>query len=84
MAKCIVPHLKPNMNAAISDNQSAFLEERQILENVMVGFEGLHTMMRVRLGNGFFGALKLDMSKAYDRVEWDFIESTMLALRYER
>ena len=42
---------------------------RLIHDNVIVGFEGIHTMKKGRFGNGKKIVLKLDMSKAYDRVE---------------
>ena len=35
-------------------------------------------------GNGEKLALKLDMAKAYDRVEWNFIEAAILKLGYNR
>ena len=72
------------MTSAISENQSAFVGGRQILDNVTVGFEGLHTMRRGRFGNGQCGALKLNMSKAYDRVEWNYLEAMMIKLGYAR
>ena len=43
----------------------------------MVAFETLHYMRNHRAGKIGYMALKLDMSKAYDRVEWEFMEKVM-------
>jgi len=43
--------------------------ERVITDNILISFETLHYMKTKRWGNTFHMALKLDMSKAYDRVE---------------
>lgn len=49
-------------------------------DNVIIGFEGAHTMKRWRFGNKRCETLKLDMSKVYDRVEC--LEAVMLRLGY--
>jgi hypothetical protein len=40
----------------------------------LVAFEVMHSMSQKRRGRRGQMAVKLDMSKAYDRVEWVFIE----------
>lgn len=48
----------------------------------MLAFEIAHFLKRRRDGKVGFGALKLDMSKAYDRVEWSFLEAVMIKLGF--
>ena len=64
IARCLSERLKIAMSVAISANQNAFVKGRQIGDNIVVGFEGIHTIKRNRFGNGGSATLKLDMAKA--------------------
>lgn len=61
--------LKKIMPQLISEYQSAFLSNRLISDNIIVAFETLHYMRKHSAGKIGYMALKLDMNKAYDRVE---------------
>ncbi|KAL5559838.1 hypothetical protein UlMin_036049 [Ulmus minor] len=80
--KCLANRLKVFLDDLISENQSAFVGGRLIHDNIIAGYEGIHLMKNGRLGNGKKMALKLDMSKAFDRVEWKFIEAVMIKLGF--
>lgn len=66
-------HLLPSL---ISEEQSAFLQGRDISDNVLLVRELIqHLHRRVR---GHNTILKLDMVKAFDRVSWGFLQSLLL------
>lgn len=60
------------MNDLISPTQSAFVSRRLITDNVLVAFEVNHFISHVTKGRKHYMAIKLDISKAYDRIQWIF------------
>ena len=49
-----------------------------------MAFEVLHYLKNLGVGNNFQMAAKLDMSKAYDRVEWSYLNVILLKLGFHR
>ncbi|XP_042962523.1 uncharacterized protein LOC122296793 [Carya illinoinensis] len=66
----------------IEPTQCAFLPGRLISDNVMVAYELIHSMKTRKRGKVGNMAVKLDMSKAYDRIEWVFLEAVMKKLGF--
>ena len=83
LSKVIVNRLKPFLNSIISEAQSAFVADRVITDNILIAFESLHHMKTQCSGKTGFIALKFDMSKAYDRVEWVFLEKILLKMGFQ-
>lgn len=71
-AKALANRLKLVLPHIISDHQSAFVPKRLITDNIIVAFESIHAIKRMGKNGRKKMTVKLDMAKAYDRVEWGF------------
>ena len=76
-SKVLANRLKKLLPSIITEHQSAFTKDRLISNNILVAFETLHSMQKYKGGSYGYMALKLDMSKAYDQVEWYYLEGIM-------
>ena len=63
----------------ISENQTAFVHGRQILDGVLVANEVV-SWMKKKKRPGIL--LKMDFHKAYDTVDWDAMDSVMAAMGF--
>jgi hypothetical protein len=81
-AKCIANRLRIFLDDIIGEEQSAFVPARLITDNVLIAYESIHAMRRKKKGKNYVSAIKLDMMKAYDRVEWHYLEAIMLKLGF--
>ena len=73
--KAILPHI-------ISENQSAFTPDKLITDNVLMAFELMHFLNHKNARIDGFMTAKLDISKAFNRVEWGFIQGVMEKLGF--
>ncbi|XP_019150238.1 PREDICTED: uncharacterized protein LOC109147056 [Ipomoea nil] len=63
--------------------KSAFISERLITDNILIAAEVGHYLNRKQCGLAGWGALKLDMAKAYDHMEWSFLQRMLRALGFD-
>ena len=78
VAKFLVNRLRPILDEIISPQQSAFVPGRMIMDNALLAFECRHFMQHEKKQENNYCAYKLDLSKAYDRVDWEFLEQALI------
>ncbi|XP_075654689.1 uncharacterized protein LOC142624833 [Castanea sativa] len=83
VSKVVANRLKHVLPMVIFNAQSAFVPNKLITDNTIVAYELLHRMRNLRKGRMGQMAVKLDISKAYDRVEWGFLRQIMLKLGFD-
>lgn len=76
ITKAMTIRLKKLMTEVVGPNQSSFVPNRQITDNILIYQETLNTMRRKRNGKGMM-VLKIDLEKTYNRLSWDFIKDTL-------
>ncbi|VVA41364.1 PREDICTED: reverse mRNAase [Prunus dulcis] len=82
LSKVLANQIKSVLPEVISESQTAFVQERQIQDNIIVAHEAFHYLKLKRTGCKLEAGLKIDMSKAFDRVEWDFLVGVMQKLGF--
>ncbi|XP_042941234.1 uncharacterized protein LOC122275951 [Carya illinoinensis] len=79
-SKILIRRLSPILNRIISSEQGAFLLGRSIFENISLAQEMIHMInKKVRGGNI---VIKVDMAKAYDSIDWDFLIHVMASFGF--
>ena len=84
IAKMLANRLKHVLPSVILVNQSAFILRKLIIDNIMIAHEVNHYLKRKRQGKHNFLALKMDMSKAYDLIEWQILKGMFLKLGFHQ
>lgn len=83
VSKVLANRLKLILPCVISDWQSAFVPNHLITNNTTAAFEVLHRMWNKRTRKKGQMIIKLDISKAYDWVECDFLRKIVLKLGFD-
>lgn len=74
--KIIANRLQALLPELISPHQTSFVPDRHIIDNIVVAQEVVHSI-RKKTGKKRFMAIKVDLEKAYDRLNWSFIFDTL-------
>lgn len=77
LSKVLANRLKSILPNLISEQQNAFVPGRQIQDSILIAHEAFHYLRIKRRTKKYELGLKVDMNKAYDRVEWDFLEAVL-------
>lgn len=80
-SKVLANRLRVHLDEIISAKQSTFIPGWLIKDNVLVAYECTHYLKRKKGKTGAC-AVKLDMAKAYVRVEWEYLKGMMLRLGF--
>ncbi|XP_074265403.1 uncharacterized protein LOC141587836 [Silene latifolia] len=81
VTKCITNTLKGFMGKLVGPFQNAFVPGRCITDNILISHEIIHNIS-VSSGKLPRMAFKADMSKAYDRLDWNFIKMTLMKMEF--
>lgn len=71
--------MKPILPSLISVEQSGYVEGRQILDNILLVQEMIHTLQSRKIADMM---MQLDLSKAYDKVNWNYLEAILKAFGF--
>ncbi|KAK2449324.1 hypothetical protein QL285_008530 [Trifolium repens] len=82
VSKLFANRLKGCLEKCVSEEQSAFVEGRSILDNALIAIEVIHALKRKTRGRKGELALKIDISKAYDKVDWGFLRGMLERLGF--
>lgn len=77
LSKCLVNRLRPLSDGLLSETQIMFIPGQMITDNAPIAFECFHKIQHSSYPTNTHCAYKLDLAKAYDRVDWRFLEGVL-------
>ncbi|KAF3785524.1 retrotransposable element ORF2 protein [Nymphaea thermarum] len=80
LSRIMVRRMRPILCCIIDANQNAFLAGRCIQDSILLAQEVVHSMEARKCKSLY---MKIDFSKAYDRVSWEFLENAMQELGFD-
>ena len=81
ITKLIVARIRSTLSYLISPLQIAFVPKWMGVDNVIIVQELIHSMSKKKGREGCM-AIKIDLEKAYDRLEWSFIRDTLSLYKF--
>ncbi|KAL1191161.1 putative mitochondrial protein [Cardamine amara subsp. amara] len=83
VSKVLSARLKKFLPDIVSEAQGAFMSRRLISDNILIAHEMVHALRTNLDYNEDFMAIKTNMSKAYDKVEWDILKVLFKKLGFD-
>ena len=80
ISKLLANRLKGILPQFISNNQSAFVKDRLLMENLLLVTKLVKDYHKSEISSR--SAMKIDISKAFDSVQWPFLLTTLEALGF--
>lgn len=81
ISKVIANRLKPLLSALISEEQTGYVEGRQILDNIIQAHEVVHSLKSNKQAGVI---IQLDLAKAYDKLSWSYIRAVLRAFGFDQ
>ncbi|KAL0017636.1 hypothetical protein SO802_004705 [Lithocarpus litseifolius] len=81
ISKIIVNRIRPYIGKLVAPLQTAFVLGRKGIDNVLIAQELFFALDRKKGKEGYM-AIKVDLEKAYDRLEWSFIYKVLQAFHF--
>lgn len=80
ITKVMAYRLKPLLPGLVSQEQSGFVEGRQILDGIILTQEMIHSLKQTKIPGML---IKVDLAKAYDKVSWRFLKVVLKAFGFQ-
>jgi hypothetical protein len=81
ITKVVANRLKPILTHVISKEQAGYVEGRQIMDNVILAHEVIHSLKTSRT-KGML--IKLDLSKAFDKASWQYLRAVLESFGFDQ